>query len=256
MLHTAVEAVKRAGQIIVERHSAEHDVALKGHRDLVTDVDIAAEAVVLDTIRDRFPDHGILSEEAGGGGIDSSGYTWIVDPLDGTTNYAHHLPIFSVSVAVLEAGEPCIGVVYEPLRDQMCIAERGGGATLNGVPMRVSRVANLGHAVIGLDWARSDAGRERVLACLREIAPRCGTIRMLGSAALGLTYVATGWLDAYLHLALKPWDSAAGMLLIAEAGGRCTTLEGKPYHVNSPDFLATNGLIHEELLSWVRVSLG
>lgn len=254
MLQTAIEAARRAGRIIVERYSARRDVVFKGHRDIVTDVDTAAEAVVLDLIRARFPDHAILSEEAGGRGI-GSGYTWVVDPLDGTTNYARRIPVFSVSIGVLEAGEPLIGVVYEPLREQMFVAERGGGARLNDAPMRGSRVANFGHTVVGLDWARDDAGRERVLACLREIVPRCGTVRVLGSAALGLTHVAAGVADAYFHLSIQPWDVAAGMLLVAEAGGRCTTLEGEPYRVDSPGCLATNGLIHEELLGLVRAAL-
>jgi myo-inositol-1(or 4)-monophosphatase len=254
MLQTAIEAAKRAGQIIVERYSARREVAFKGHRDIVTDVDTAAEAAVLDMIRARFPDHAILSEEAGGSGI-GSGYTWVVDPLDGTTNYAHRIPVFSVSIGVLEAGEPLVGVVYEPLRDQMFVAERGGGARLNDVPIYVSRVANFGHTLVGLDWARHDAERERVLACLCEIAPRCGSVRALGSAALGLTYVAAGVLDAYFHLSIKPWDTAAGILLIAEAGGRCTTLEGEPYHVDSPSLLATNGLIHKELLDLMYAAL-
>ncbi|MCP4540976.1 MAG: inositol monophosphatase [Chloroflexi bacterium] len=254
MLQTAVEAARRAGQIIVERYSAERDISFKGQRDIVTDTDTAAEAVVLDMIRTRFPDHAILSEEAGGSGI-SDGYTWVVDPLDGTTNYAHRLPIFSVSIGVLEAGEPLIGVVYEPLLNQMFIAERGGGALLNDVPMCISRTANFGHTVMGFDWTRYDAGRQQVLACLREIVPRCGTIRGLGSAALGLTYVAAGILDAYFHLSISPWDTAAGMLLITEAGGRCTTLEGEPYHVNSPGILVTNGLIHDELLDLIHSAL-
>ncbi|MEE8390746.1 MAG: inositol monophosphatase family protein [Anaerolineae bacterium] len=251
MLQTAIEAAKQAGQIIVDRYSAKRDIEFKGYRDIVTDADIAAEASVLDMIRARFPDHAILSEEAGGSGI-GSGYTWVVDPLDGTTNYAHRIPIFSVSVGVLEEGEPLIGVVHDPLRNQTFVAERGGGARVNDVSLGVSRVANFGHTVVGLDWTRNDAGRERVLACLREIAPRCGTIRMLGSAALGLAYVAAGWLDAYFHLSIKPWDTAAGVLLIAEAGGRCTTLTGESYRVDSPGCLATNGLIHEELLGVMR----
>jgi myo-inositol-1(or 4)-monophosphatase len=254
MLQTAIEAARRAGQIIVERYSTRRDVAFKGHRDIVTDVDTAVEAAVLDMIRARFPDHAILSEEAGGSGI-GSGYTWIVDPLDGTTNYTHRIPVFSVSVGVLEAGEPLIGVVYEPLRDQMFVAERGRGARLNDVPMSVSRVSNFGHTVIGLDWTRHDAGREQVLACLHEIVPRCGTVRGLGSAALGLTYVAAGVLDAYFHLSIQPWDTAAGILMITEAEGRCTTLEGKPYRVDSPSLLATNGLIHQELLDLMHAAL-
>ncbi len=248
MLKTAVEAAQRAGQVLVERYLVERDVTVKGYRDIVTDADTAAEAAVLDLIHARFPDHTIISEEAGGSRIGSR-YTWIVDPLDGTTNYAHCVPVFAVSIGVLEGGEPLIGVIHDPLRNQMFVAERGGGATLNGAAMHASQVARLDHTLVGLDWTRSDEGRERVLAYLHRVAPRCGTVRLLGSAALGLAYVAAGWLDGYFHLALKPWDVAAGMLMIAEAEGRCTTLEGELYRVDSPGCLATNGLIHDELLA-------
>ena len=250
MLQTAIEAARQAGQVIAERYPAERDVTIKGYRDIVTDADIAAEAIILNMIRDRFPDHAILSEEAGES--TGSGYTWVVDPLDGTTNYAHRIPVFAVSIGVLEGGEPLIGVIHDPLRGQTFVAERGGGARVNSVPVRVSRVANFGHTLLCLDWGHSDERRERALAWLRELSPRCGTVRAFGSAALGLAYVAAGWLDGYFHLALKPWDSAAGMLLVAEAGGRCTTLTGEPYRVDSPGCLATNGLIHEELLGVMR----
>ncbi len=251
ILQTAVEAARRAGQVIAERYPAGRNVTVKGYRDIVTDADTAAEAIVLDLIRARFPHHTIISEEAGGSAVSSkpgSGYTWIVDPLDGTTNYAHRVPVFAVSIGVLEGGKPLIGVIHDPLRGQTFVAERGGGARLDGAPMHVSHVARLDHALVSLDWGHSDEVRGRTLACLHQVAPRCGTMRALGSAALALAYVAAGWLDGYFHLALKPWDSAAGMLLVAEAGGRCTTLEGEPYRVGLPTCLATNGLIHGELL--------
>jgi myo-inositol-1(or 4)-monophosphatase len=248
MLQTALEAARRAGRVIAERYSSGHTVTVKGYRDIVTEVDTAAEAVVLDLIRDRFPDHAILSEE-GGGGERGGGYTWVVDPLDGTTNYVHRVPVFAVSIGVLEGSEPFVGVIHDPLRDQTFVAERGQGAMLNGEAIRASRVARLSHAVIGLDWGHSDEVREQTLAFLNRVAPRCGTVRALGSAALAQAYVAAGWLDAYCNLALKPWDAAAGTLIVTEAGGRCTTLEGNPYSVDLPGCLATNGLIHEELLA-------
>jgi myo-inositol-1(or 4)-monophosphatase len=264
MLQTAIEAARRAGRVLAERYPAARTLTVKGYRDIVTDADTAAETVILDLIRARFPDHIIISEEAGGSEI-SSGYTWIVDPLDGTTNYAHHVPVFAVSIGVLEGGEPLIGVIYDPLRDQTFVAERGGGARLNETPIHASRVVNLGHTaihasrvvnlghtVVGLDWGHSDEVRGRVLACLHRVAPRCGTVRALGSATLALAYVAAGWLDGYFNLALKPWDTAAGILIVAEAGGRCSTLEGEPYRVDLPGCLATNGRIHGELLGVMR----
>ncbi len=251
MLQTAIEAARRAGRVLAERYPAARTLTVKGYRDIVTDADIAAEAVILDLIRARFPGHVIISEEAGGSEIGSD-YTWIVDPLDGTTNYAHHVPIFAVSIGVLERGEPLIGVIHDPLRDQTFVAERGGGARLNETPIHASRVAHLGHAGVGLDWGCDDEMRGWILAYLRQVLPRCGTVRVLGSATLALAYVAAGRLDGYFHLALQPWDVAAGTLIIAEAGGRCSTLEGEPYRVDLPGCLATNGLIHEELLGVMR----
>ncbi len=248
MLQTAIEAARRASRVMAERFSRAHDVTVKGYRDIVTDVDTAAEAVVLDLIHERFPGHVILSEEAGGDGI-GDGYTWVVDPLDGTTNYSRRIPSFAVSIGVLENGESVIGVVCDPLRDQLFVAERGKGATLNGEPMHTSRVAHLGNAVVSLDWGRSDVDRARTLDLVRQVAMRCGTVRALGSAVLAQCYVAAGWLDAYFNLIMKPWDAAAGTLIVAEAGGRCTMVDGGPYRVGVAGCLATNGLIHDEILS-------
>lgn len=250
LLQTAVEAAVRAGREIVERYPAARQVTVKGYRDVVTEIDLAAEGVILDLIRARFPEHAILSEEAGG--VQADGYTWVVDPLDGTTNVVHRVPFFSVSIGVLVGGEPLIGVVHDPLRGQTFTAERGKGAALDGAPLSASRTAPLARAVVGVDWGRSDEVRERVLALLLRVAPRCGTVRALGSAALAQAYVAAGWLDGYFNLALKPWDVAAGSLLVAEAGGRCSALEGGAYQADGAACLATNDLLHEELLSLLR----
>jgi myo-inositol-1(or 4)-monophosphatase len=253
MLQTAIEAAHKAGRVITERYPARRSVTVKGYRDIVTEVDTAAESIVIDLIRQRFPGHAILSEEAGGKGI-GAGYTWVIDPLDGTTNYARRVPFFCTSVGVLEDGKPLAGAIYDPLRGQTFAAERGKGATLNGKPVHASQTSPLSHTVLALDWGHSDTVRARALDLLLRIAPRCGTVRALGSAALALAYVATGWLDGYFNLALKPWDIAAGILIIAEAGGRCTTLHGEPACVDTPACLATNGLIHDELLAIIAHS--
>jgi myo-inositol-1(or 4)-monophosphatase len=253
VLQTAVEAAHRAGKMIVERYPAQRSVTVKGYRDIVTEVDTAAESIIIDLIGERFPDHAILSEEAGGAGI-GAGYTWVIDPLDGTTNYARRVPFFCTSVGALEDGEPFAGVIYDPLRDQTFAAERGKGATLNGKPIHTSQASPLNHTALALDWGHSDEVRAQTLDLLLRIAPRCGTVRALGSAALALAYVATGWLDGYFNLALKPWDTAAGMLIIAEAGGRYTTLDGEPGRVDIPACLATNGLVQDELLKVITDS--
>ncbi|MEA1992092.1 MAG: inositol monophosphatase family protein [Thermodesulfobacteriota bacterium] len=248
MLQTAIDSAQRAGRMIAERYPGGRTVTVKGYRDLVTDADTAAEALILDLIRKRFPDHTIVSEEAGASEI-SSDYTWIVDPLDGTTNYAHHHPVFAVSIGLVKRGDPLIGVIYDPLRDHTFVAEKGCGAKLNDKPIHVSRATSLENALVGLDWGHSNEVRERILLFLHRIILKCGTLRVLGSATLALAYVAAGWLDAYFHIGLKPWDTAAGMLIIKEAGGRCSTLEGVPYRVDLPSCLATNNVIHDELLA-------
>jgi myo-inositol-1(or 4)-monophosphatase len=248
VLQTAIEAAHRAGEVIAERFPAQRNVTVKGYRDIVTEADIAAESIIIDLIRQRFPDHAILSEEAGGATI-GAGLTWVIDPLDGTTNYAHRVPCFCVSVGVLVGGEPLAGAIYDPLRDQTFAAERGKGATLNDKPIHTNQTSPLSQTVLGLDWGHSDTVRDRAIELLLRVAPRCGTVRALGSAALALAYVAAGWMDGYFNLALKPWDTAAGTLLVAEAGGRCTTIGGNPYRVGIPGCLATNGLVHDEMLS-------
>lgn len=253
MLQTAIEAAHRAGKVIAEHYPAQRSITVKGYRDIVTEVDTAAESIIIDLIRQRFPDHAILSEEAGGKGIGAS-YTWVIDPLDGTTNYARRVPFFCTSVGVLEDGEPLAGAIYDPLREQTFAVERGKGATLNDKPIHASQASPLSHTMLALDWGHSDEVRAQTLDLLLRIAPRCGTVRALGSAALALAYVATGWLDGYFNLALKPWDTAVGTLLITEAGGKCTSIEGSPYQVSIPGCLATNGLIHDELFEVIAHS--
>jgi myo-inositol-1(or 4)-monophosphatase len=247
MLKTAIEAAIGAGRIIAERYPGGRAVTMKGFRDLVTDADIAAESFIVGLIKERFPGHAILSEEAGGDAI-GKGYTWVVDPLDGTTNYAHRHPVFAVSIGVLEGEEPLVGVIHDPLRDQTFVAHRGAGARLNDVPIHTSGIMELKNAMVGLDWGHENEVRERMLDYLHRVLPRCGTLRASGSAALALAYVAAGWLDAYFQPGLKPWDAAAGILLVKEAGGRCTTIQGAPYRVQLPDCVATNRFIHDALL--------
>jgi myo-inositol-1(or 4)-monophosphatase len=248
LLATALEVAHRAGEVLVERLGQRRTVVLKGYRDEVTDADTCAEAVALSLIRDRFPDHAILSEEAGRREAEGI-HVWVVDPLDGTTNYARGHPTFSVSVAVMVRGDTVVGVVHDPLRGHTFAARRGGGVTLDGSPVRASRVGRLRDALIGLDWARSDADREDLLRRLAALAPRCRTVRTLGSAALAQSYVGAGWLDLYFARGLFPWDTAAASLIVVEAGGRITGLDGEPWGMEQPALLVTNGRLHEEVLA-------
>lgn len=250
MLRTAIEAAQGAGRIILDRYPGGHKITIKGFRDLVTDADTASESFIKELIQARFPDHAILSEEAGGHAI-GRGYTWVVDPLDGTTNFAHHHPVFAVSIGLVEDGTPLFGVIHDPLRDHTFVAQKGCGARLNDVPLRVSRTAVTDNAMIGMDWGHANEARERILGYLHNVISHCGSLRTLGSAALALAHVAAGWMDAYFQTGLKPWDVAAGVLLVQEAGGRCTTLQGEPYRIQIPGCVASNGLIHDEFLRFL-----
>lgn len=251
LLDTAIEAARAAGQEIIRRWPQERDVRSKGFRDIVTDADLAAQEALIAIIRARFPQHGILSEE-GLAPTNDADTVWVLDPLDGTTNYARRLPSFSVSVAVARRDALIVGVVYDPLRDYIFCAERGAGATWNGQRLRVSQVDDLGQAVAGVDFAREPAIRSSQMATMVVCSERIRTFRSFGSAALGLCFVAAGWLDAYFHLSLAPWDVAAGALMVTEAGGAITSTDGKPWSYTQPRCLATNGKLHSEFLELMR----
>jgi myo-inositol-1(or 4)-monophosphatase len=251
LLDTAIEAARAAGQEIIRRWPQERDVRSKGFRDIVTDADLAAQEALIAIIRARFPQHGILSEE-GLAPTNNADTVWVLDPLDGTTNYARRLPSFSVSVAVARSDALIVGVVYDPLRDYIFCAERGAGATWNGQRLHVSQVDDLGQAVAGVDFAREPAIRSSQMATMVVCSERIRTFRSFGSAALGLCFVAAGWLDAYFHLSLAPWDVAAGALMVTEAGGAITSTDGKPWSYTQPRCLATNGKLHSEFLELMR----
>ena len=251
LLDTAIEAARAAGQEIVRRLPQERDVHSKGFRDIVTDADLAAQEALTTVIRARFPQHGILSEEGLAPSSDAD-TIWVLDPLDGTTNYARRLPSFSVSVAVARGDELIVGVVYDPLRDYAFCAERGAGATLNGKQIHVSQVDDLSEAVAGLDFARETQIRSSLMATMVACSEHIRTFRALGSAALGLCYVAAGWTDAYFHLSLAPWDVAAGALIVTEASGLITSTDGGPWNYKQPRCLATNGKLHSAFLELMR----
>jgi myo-inositol-1(or 4)-monophosphatase len=217
-----------------------------------------AQRAIIEIIQTRFPNHDILSEESGeltmGDGQGSpdrapSSYTWIVDPLDGTTNYSRRLPCFCTSIALSHQGEVILGVVYDPLRDCLFQAERGKGAYLNGESLQVSQIGSLANALVGLDWARAQAKREVIAQLVARMALQVRSLRTLGSAALGLCYVAAGWLDAYFHFSLRAWDAAAGTLIVQEAGGSASDFTGHPWQIDSSRCLVSNGLFHDEMLS-------
>ena len=241
------ETARKAGALLRERIDDRHTVHYKGEINLVTEVDHLSEALIVKRIRDSFPDHGILTEESPETAKNSS-YRWIVDPLDGTTNYSHGYPAFCVSIALEESRKIRLGAVYNPMLDELFVAEKGAGAFLNGRRLKVSQTAELSRSLLATGFPydiRED--RNNNINYFEAMILNTQAVRRAGSAALDLAYLAAGRFDGFWELKLLPWDIAAGWLLVEEAGGLVTDLHGSPFNFHSPDILASNGLIHAEM---------
>lgn len=237
-LETALVAAREAGACIRDAWRTAHMIESKGFRDILTETDTQAEAIILRRLRATYPDHAITSEEAGAGaGAQDAQATvrWLIDPVDGTTNFSRDNPNFSTSIAAVENGVPVAGVVYEPLRDLAFTAYAGGGAALNGEPIHVSGVTEIDESIFGIDTPRDPVERRRMLAYVGRYLEHGRTLRALGSAALNIAYVAAGWVDGYFSVHMKPWDQAAGALIIREAGGVAGTISGQPWTPYQPD---------------------
>jgi myo-inositol-1(or 4)-monophosphatase len=248
LVAVAAEAVLLAGKIQKARYETGVAIELKGVIDLVTEVDRQCEAVILDTIRSRYPDHDIVAEETGR--LEKgSRYAWCVDPLDGTTNFAHGYPCFSASVGVAFDGKPVAGAVYDPLRDELFTAEEGSGAHANGRRLRVSERSVLLESLLitGFPYNLRDDVPGKLRDFNRMMA-KARAIRRDGSAALDLCYVAAGRAEGFWEERLSPWDMTAGRILVTEAGGRCTRYDGSPIGAGADQLVATNGLVHDALL--------
>ncbi len=245
----AIDAARAAGHLLRSEFRASHRIASKGTSiDLVTEMDGRAEELIVGRLARAFPDDTILAEERGTA-AGRSGRRWIVDPLDGTTNYAHGMPIYCVSIALEIGGRVALGVVYDPHRDECFVAERGRGATLNGAPLRVSATATLGESLLstGYQYDIRSSSRNN-LAEHAALLLRSHSVREIGSAVLNLASVAAGRLEAFWELSLGAWDVAAGALLVEEAGGRVTSPSGGPLDLAAPSVVASNGVIHDEIL--------
>ena len=252
-LTTAIEAVVRAGDLQLAQFGRTLRVDKKGTIDLVTDVDVAVERMFRDLIARRFPDHQVLAEEMGGSATVPEGPCWVFDPIDGTTNYAHGLPIFCASLAFEVGGVAHVAAVYDPNREELFTAERGGGAFLNGLPLRVSTAATLVDAMLVTGFPYDVHTRvDEIVGLFGAFVGRARAVRRLGSAALDLCYVAAGRLDGFWESDLKPWDVAGGSLIVSEAGGRVTTMDGAAFTSRGRHVLATNGPIHDAMLDVIH----
>jgi myo-inositol-1(or 4)-monophosphatase len=251
--NTIVKAAEAGAAVLQQYFEGEFKISEKeGINNLVTEADHASEKVIFEEIRKAFPDHFILSEEAGELAMDSE-YKWIIDPIDGTVNFANGIPICCVSIGIEKAGEMIMGVVYNPFFREFYFAEKGKGAQLNGKPIHVSKKEKVANSclVTGFPYSYLDTPNGPLQAFERFI--RAGVpIRRLGSAAIDLAWVAAGRFDGFYEHKLQAWDSAAGFLLVEEAGGKVTDFKGDRYSPYQPHIIASNGTIHDELLAWVN----
>ncbi|MBI4672859.1 MAG: inositol monophosphatase [Chloroflexi bacterium] len=243
----ALRAAFAAGRALEQKFYGARAVQSKGYRDIVTDADFAADHAARVLIERAFPEHAIISEEDKTPPRRAE-FVWLMDPLDGTTNYARQLPIFCTSICLTRRGQPLVGVVLDPLRDECFFAERGRGAFLNGTRLRASKISTLERAVIGYELAREPQMRALGLRLFTHFAMQSITARVGGSAALSLCYVGAGRLDTYMQLTLSPWDVAAGILVVREAGARVTHLNGKRATLKGGAYLAGAPGIFREFL--------
>ncbi len=251
----AVEIAREAGLFLKDRLNAPHTIDYKGVINLVTEADRMSEALILERLGQRFPNHSVLTEESPGSDKNSN-YRWIIDPLDGTTNYAHGYPVFCVSIALEYQKRITTGVVYNPMMDELFLAERGQGSWLNGRQIKVSGTSDLSLSLIATGFPY-DIRESKInnLDHFNSMVKQVQAIRRAGSAALDMAYVAAGRFDGFWELKLMPWDTAAASLLIIEAGGSISDLAGHEFSLNAPHVLASNGKIHQQLINALQKTL-
>jgi len=251
-MEVACQAAEEAGSLLLKHVHGQLKLGYKeGRANLVTDIDVAAEKCIISVLQSEYPDFGIISEESPAVASDSP-YTWVIDPLDGTNNYVHGVPFFAAVIGLAGGPEVLLGVTHDPVRRETFSAEKGRGAWLNGQPMAVSQRKTSRECFLGCDLGY-DADRGRaMLEAVGAIWPELGGLRLMGSAALGLAYVACGRLDAYVHPYLYPWDVGAGLALVREAGGEVTDWEGQPATMHCEQVVAGNTTLHGHFLGLIR----
>jgi myo-inositol-1(or 4)-monophosphatase len=251
-LEVAIEAVRGAGAIIMAHFPGEKRISYKeGRSNIVTDVDILAEEKIKALLQREYPDLGIMTEESADIAGDSP-YTWIIDPIDGTRNYAYGIPHFCVALALARGDELLLGISYDPVRGELFRAEKGQGAFLNDLPISVSAKTSLGASLVGFDMGYDAEIGQEILGVASALWPEVVSVRVMGSAALGLAYAACGRLDLYIHLSLYPWDLASGIVIVGEAGGVVTELDGQPVRIHSKSVIATSTDIHQDFMKRVK----
>ncbi len=247
MFNFAIQLAREAGQLLRDHLGRVIDISHKSSTlDLVTEVDLLSERHIKERISNHYPKHEILAEESGHQQTDSE-YRWLIDPLDGTTNYAHGYPVFCVSIALERAGEVLLGVVYDPVRDELFAAERDAGASLNGRPIHVSQVSQLSQSLLVTGFPYNVRSNPLNIEYFARFLHNAQAVRRDGSAALDMCYVACGRFDGFWEMELKPWDVGAGKLIVEESGGRATKFDGRPVTIYESEILVSNGFIHEAM---------
>lgn len=249
LLSFATQLAIDAGQLAREMQSQKLEISTKGHRDWVTNADVAVQLMVTDKIQSRFPEHGFLVEEKDGRLPTTGNIIWIIDPIDGTTNYSRGMPNYCVAIAVMVNNQIEVGVVYSPINDSLFTAIRGKGSLLNGKSIAVSEGKAIDRAIVCLDWAHKPKARQETITKLSMLLHKIGTIRTIGSSALSMCWIACGRLDIYYNLTHKAWDVAAAALILAEAGGRTSSWNNEEWDMQKSETwrLNSNGFLHNEV---------
>lgn len=259
LLKAAESIALSAGKLLRRLWEEPRELTRKGFRDIVTDADFASQRLITSEIKRLFPDHGFLTEEDDETLSQDGEVVWIIDPVDGTSNYSRQMPSFSVSIAVARRQEMNlsveVGVVYDPVRQELFSARRGAGAKLNGYPIFTALTDAPIEAIISLDWSHRRETRQATLDILQELAHEVKTIRAIGTAALAISWVAAGRLDGYLNINLHPWDVAAGGVIVQEAGGRISNFSGDAWHWQQMDCIVSNGPLHDRFVEILQKGL-
>jgi len=251
-LEVASQAAEEAGSLLVEHAHEERELKYKeGRANIVTDVDVLVENRIIALLQSEYPDYNVLSEESAAITNDSA-YTWVIDPLDGTNNYVHGIPFYSVAIALTNSYEVLLGLTYDPWRKELFVAQKGAGAWLNDQPISVSERTSMEGSFIGCDMGYDAEAGAAILEGFRNSWPQMCGIRIMGSAVLGLAYVACGRLDLYMHPYLYPWDVASGILLVKEAGGKVTDWEGEPASMYDRQIIAGNETVHHQFMKLMK----